>query len=404
MIFCYKLYQQCILICQWCGRPKKKSKSQKQIFELLANNNINLQNNNCPNSNEKYIIYLIKNIKIKATQNELLFHLNNQENQEGLQVEQFFHYKVEYDQDYNPKFYCYEGEMKNSDRHGYGISYYGKSEEIEYEGKWFNGQKEQIKKFDQQRIQDSKFFHQKIKIMENGVLINNLFKGTNQNQTSSRQIWIKFNQQISQLDLRILQQPQTYFTSNIIDAYASYLTIKNEQDFFQGFNQTNIKRKLFLPSSLFTNMWQNNNSIQKRIFQNYLLEYKYIDYQIIDIYQSIYFVINQEFHWYLVKIMKEKVINEYIYKIEIFDSIRHYDWYYKRMIKILSTLFNNLKQVYVNYNFNYLQKNTYDCGPWTCLNMKLEYLESISIQEKCQYNDINVEAIKLELFNLLKNT
>ncbi|CAD8110820.1 unnamed protein product [Paramecium sonneborni] len=391
----YQISKICQCIITFLSLNNQIQKSQK-LTEKFLQNEFKLQsviNPELLTYNQNSAIYIINNIKVKSERNELLFYLKKQINKDGVEKEQYFYYKIEYDLNFNPEYQMYKGEMNNQQPHGYCIKYSSKSKEIQYDGKWYFGQKIEQENIDKQYVQNTNL-SKKIIIQENGVIIRSTqIKKQNHSITS----WIKFNQQISPKDLQILENKNTYFTCSIIDSYALYLTMKNEEEFFNSNLKNKFKRQLFLPSYLFTNMWQNEAQFNKQIFQNYFLEFQYVDYQIIGIYQQIYFAINQQFHWYLVKIKKK-------YN-KIFDSIKHHYTYYQRMIQILYNLFNiqeDQQKENIEFNYRYIQNNQYDCGPYACLNMKLEFFPKIS-KSKLQDDYLIVDQMKKELFYLLQN-
>ncbi|CAD8178309.1 unnamed protein product [Paramecium pentaurelia] len=280
-----------------------------------------------------------------------------------------FQYKVSYDSNFNPIYELYEGEFKNGLKHGQGKLFGQKSENVIQEGEWQEDELKQNQNNDQnnnQKLQQNDDHPRNFKIIikDGDKIIKSNIK-IRENQRKIEQ-WIKFNQLISQNDIKILKSKNRWFTSSIIDSFVLYLNIQIDEKYFKiDFNQRKqALRQIFVPSYVFTQMKNNTKDINIQIFQNHFLEYKRIDYQIEKIYNRINFIVNRNnTHWFLIQ------LNLKNYQMIIMDSIINKEESYNNFKDILNTIFQQQITKIVISDQCIHQNNGYDCGPYTCLNM-----------------------------------
>ncbi|CAD8076460.1 unnamed protein product [Paramecium primaurelia] len=305
-----------------------------------------------------------------------------------------FSYKVSYDSNFNPKYELYEGEFKNGLKHGQGKLFGSKSENVIQEGVWQQGELKQNQNNDQnnnQQLQqnDDHSTHFTIIIKEDDKIIkSNLKRRENQRQIEQ---WIKFNQLISQNDIKILKSKNRWFTSSIIDSFVLYLNIQIDEQYFKiDFNQRKqALRQIFVPSYVFTQMKNNTKDINIQIFKNHFLEYKKIDYQIEKIYNRINFIVNRNnTHWFLIQ------LNLKNYQMIVMDSIIYKEESYNCFKDILNTIFQQQITKIVISDQCIHQNNGYDCGPYTCLHMlKLSEIQ-LNLETPSEIRKFLLEQLK----------
>ncbi|CAD8105314.1 unnamed protein product [Paramecium sonneborni] len=309
------------------------------------------------------------NQQVMLKNNQILYATFNNNNFNSYTGKGYF-YKETYDHDYNPEYEIYDGEFFNGQKHGFGKLYSQKSENVIYEGEWRNDKR--FPEVSQNMFQDHIIWIQpniqqekRIIIRDGDQIINNKhINFRNHNKVSNE--WIKFNQLISQNDIKILMNHKKWFTSSIIDSFVLYLNIKMDKQYFQiqEEQRKHHQRQLFIPSWVFTQMNKDQTDVNRQILKNHFLEYQKIDYQIEKIYKRINFVINKNnTHWFLIQLNLDN--NEMI----VIDSIKCDIQSYNYVKNIMNPLFSNkIQKITISDQFK-SQNNQYDCGPYTCINM-----------------------------------
>ncbi|CAD8169294.1 unnamed protein product [Paramecium octaurelia] len=316
-----------------------------------------------------------------------------------------FYYKVQYDMDNNPKFEIFEGQFDKGKRSGKGILYGGKSKFINYDGDWKDDQQNEQKK--QQQLEGDVNIEiekaikpkKKIQIFEEGKLIQIDKKNQNQISFGQQIYWVKFNEQYCTKDMDILKSGTSWFTSSIIDGFAQYLNIIMEKQLINMLIKK-VKRYLFCPSYLYTNMSQDRIKENLTAFQNYILEFEPIDFKLELLFQRVYFAINKsKTHFFLLYIdFPSKSLN-------IVDSIQKNEYSYQTEIKIFQNIFQQ-QITSTNIIPCTQQRNGYDCGPYTCLNMYKDFnnLMQVACPKIKQKPIDNPLQMRQFLFDILKNS
>ncbi|CAK89979.1 unnamed protein product (macronuclear) [Paramecium tetraurelia] len=339
---------------------------------------------------------------IRVNKNKLMYVEDRYNYYTGLA----FYYKVQYDKEYNPKFEIYEGQFDKGKKSGKGILYGGKSKFINYDGDWKDDQQhKEIQEQKQEQEGDVKIEieqivkpKKKIQIFEEGKLIQIDKKNQNQIPFDQQTQWVKFNQQYCTKDMEILKKETVWFTSSIIDGLVEYLNIQMENQLI-NFLKKDVKRYLFCPSYLYTNMSQDRIQNNLIIFQNHILEFEPIDFNLTPLFQRVYFAINKsKSHFFLLYIdFPSKSLN-------IVDSIQKKENAYSTEIKIFQNIF---QQQITSTNFISCtqQRNGYDCGPYTCLNMYQDFykLMQVAYPKNKQQTINNPLEMRQFLFDILKN-
>ncbi|CAD8184062.1 unnamed protein product [Paramecium pentaurelia] len=363
-----------------------QSKLQSQLFDLPSADNRDQQ------------IYKY----IRVNKNKIMY-VNDKDN---YYTGVAFFYQVQYDKDNNPKFEIYEGSFNKGKKSGKGILYGGKSKFINYEGEWKDDQQKKDQKEQQNEVkidiqQTEVPKKKKILIYEDGELVQN-DKNQNQNQNLTtfvqQPLWIKYNQQYSIKDMDILKSETSWFTSSIIDGLVQYLNIQQE-NYLKNFFKKNTKRYLFCPSYLYTNMSKDRIENNLITYQNYILEYQPINFNLKPLFSRIYFAINKNnTHFFLIYVdLPSKSLN-------IVDSISKVESFYQTEIEIFQNLFQQ-QITSIELISCIQQRNGYDCGPYTCLNMYKDFYDLIQnvCPQKQEIQINNPQQMRKFLFDILQN-
>ncbi|CAD8090113.1 unnamed protein product [Paramecium primaurelia] len=361
-----------------------QSQLQSQLFDLPSTDNRDQQN-------YKYI---------RVNKNKIMYVNDKDNHYTGVA----FVYKVQYDTDNNPKFEIYEGSFNKGKKSGKGILYGGKSKYINYEGEWKDDQ-QKIDQNEQQNevkidIQQTEVpKKKKIIIYEDGELVQN-DKNKNQNLTTfvSQPFWIKYNQQYSIKDMDILRSETSWFTSSIIDGLVQYLNIQQE-NYLKNFFKKDTKRYLFCPSYLYASMSKDKIENNLITYQNYILEYQPINFNLKTLFSRIYFAINKNnTHFFLIYVdLPSKSLN-------IVDSISKVENFYQTEIEIFQNIFQQ-QITSIELKSCIQQRNGYDCGPYTCLNMYKDFYDLIQnvCPQKQEIQINNPQQMRKFLFDILHN-
>ncbi|CAD8126849.1 unnamed protein product [Paramecium sonneborni] len=363
-------------------KTDKDTKNQNEkIRQLFNDNNFDFFEYN---KGENFLI-LYENIVFYC-----LFVINNSSNQFQIKGKL---YSVDFDQNKNPTFKIQEGifnidlQKKKFQLIGEGIEYLGKSKIIKFQGQFKNGQIFEIQPSSKQGLRaQSQEPIRKIIIKEGGKIINNNLKFQIK-QFQPIKLWCKYNQQINERDIQILNN-RRWLTSSVIDSFVLYLNLLSEKQYFKK-NQNErqqISRILFLPTSLTTNFGSYyNDEKAKKLFNDELLQFQDINFELKIIYKRIGFPINKHnTHWQFLLFDYEKN------QVELFDSLSfQID---QNLIQTLSRLLNleNCKQT--KNEFSGQQNNGYACGYHVCSFMQHSY--DLQFQKNAYYNYNESEIIQ----------
>ncbi|CAD8093695.1 unnamed protein product [Paramecium primaurelia] len=384
----------------------KKRKIKRKLIILQ-------KNKDCWTEDYKKFNYdLIKNIKGKY--NNLLLFKNIQfyysqiirKTKDSLNQDiniykiEGFIYLTEYDKNWNPKFKLQKGlflinlKQRKFLLNGQGEEYQGKSTFIKYIGNFKNG--EYISEPNntiniENNNQQTKRNNQKITItdMTTGIQYNTEHHNRKQ-QVQVQNFWCKYNQLISNNDLNLLKN-QRWINSSIIDSYVLKLNLESDNQYFdlKFQERQKIKRILFLPTSLTTNLGENFDK-QKATYllEQELLEYSQMDLEITRIYQKFGFPINKNFHWYFLFVDAEAGL------VQIFNSTSYSNDFFTHNQYLIDTLADVLK---INIKLQQIhqesgqQINSYSCGYHVCNFMKFcQEQQFTNNQQQYQYDEKNI--------------
>ncbi|CAD8111655.1 unnamed protein product [Paramecium sonneborni] len=364
----------------------------KQVNKLWSENKeINSFYQNCLNLN-------VKVIKIDSIKYDILIQFLNYifycctTNQFQKITQETFKafgklYLIEFDTNMNPNYLiqegCFEIDIKQArfKLNGIGIEYCQKSNKIKYEGNFEEG------------------------CLRNNTINNNQAKSQSNNQSISKVIkdqyqvpsWCRFNQQINLNDLYILTS-NLWLSSNIIDAFVLYLNLNSEQQYFSltEVQRKDIQRILFMPTSLTTNFVKPYDFNQaKKIFEEELLQYQEINYDLKKVYSKIGFPINKNnSHWYF--LLYDLQSNNIIYT----DSL-NVKWNDIEIITLLKNLLTSTTEKNISSKQFSQQKDGYSCGYHVCSVM--------SYYQESQFNQTllycyDEAKIKDTLYQVIKQT
>ncbi|CAD8181947.1 unnamed protein product [Paramecium octaurelia] len=216
--------------------------------------------------------------------------------------------------------------------------------------------------------------------------------------------FIIYNQQIGQKDRQALLNSKLFLTSSILNAYANYLQVRDENYYFSLNKNERIKHKrLFIFNSDFlTNCNLNDKTAQIQdkvlyLMLQYLQDFQVIQYQFWLIYKKIAFVVNSNnVHWYLAVLDFQDGI------LKIYDSLPQSSSSYNILNNLLSQSFSKLSQQNITFTTVVCptwvrQQDHYSCGYHTCI--ALEYLSQYTAQNQL----LTLEEIKKILRKLLIN-
>ncbi|CAK66217.1 unnamed protein product (macronuclear) [Paramecium tetraurelia] len=214
--------------------------------------------------------------------------------------------------------------------------------------------------------------------------------------------FIIYNQQIGINDRNILLKSDSFVTSSIINAYASYLQARDENYYFSLNKNERIKHKrLFIFKSDFLtncNLNERTASFDKKVkylIMEYFQDFKVIQYQFWLIYKKIAFIVNSNnIHWYLAVLDFQDGI------LKIYDSQPKQQSYYNQLNTLLSQQFSYLSKQEIKFTTVVCptwvrQQDHYSCGYHTCI--ALEYLSQYTAQNQL----LTLEEIKKILRKLL---
>ncbi|CAD8188641.1 unnamed protein product [Paramecium pentaurelia] len=314
-----------------------------------------------------------------------------------------FIYLTEYDKNWNPKFQLQKGlflinlKQRKFLLNGQSEEYQGKSTFIKYIGNFKNGEyiSESNNKINiENDNQQTKRNNQKIIItdMTTGIQYNTEHHNRKQ-QVQLQNFWCKYNQLISNNDLNLLKN-QRWINSSIIDSYVLKLNLESENQYFdlKFQERQKIKRILFLPTSLTTNLGENFDK-QKATYllEQELLEYSQMDLEITRIYQKFGFPINKNFHWYFLLFDAEAEL------VQIFDSTLYSNDFFTHNQYLINILADVLK---INIKLKQIHKesgqqiNSYSCGYHVCNFMKFcQEQQFTNNQQYYQYDEKNIIQI-----------
>ncbi|CAD8129981.1 unnamed protein product [Paramecium sonneborni] len=304
-------------------------------------------------------------------------------------------YSVFYDKNQNPsykiqegKFYIFMSRKNIFELNGPGIEYSGKSNFIQFEGSFKYGTPQEIEQKDCNIQMASQYFDQIIiKDIETGRQLN---FGIKKNKFQTQDLWCRFNQQLNGKDIQILNQ-RSWLNSSIIDAYVFFLNLENEKKYF-NLNieiKSQFQQILIIPTSFTSNLGSSYTLEKaKSLFQQELLQFKDLNWNLKLVYKYIGFPINKNnVHWYFLLFHLQDNI------VEVFDSLPS--------ICFDDNLVKTLEQILQLGQFNRIikkdfcqQRDGYSCGYYVCSFMK--YISNLfdNPELKYQYNE---DEIRREL-------
>ncbi|CAD8081418.1 unnamed protein product [Paramecium sonneborni] len=310
-------------------------------------------------------------------------------------------YDLQLDLNNNPSFLIQQGkfviflENKKFNLIGFGVEYCGKSKIKKYEGEFENGKYKQneLNKIIFQGSQSAPIRKIFIYDVQNGNLINKDHQNQNK-QYEEKQIenWVKYNQQISTEDVKILKQ-NGRLTSSIIDSYVFYLNLQSENEYFTKVRDKSRKiYKLLLLTTALTTNFGENYTFQKAkdLFEEELLQFQEINYEIKKIYQQVGFPINKyNNHWYFI------LFDLNINKCLIFDSLINPNSFYNYDKYLIQTLQQLLKIQLLEIQLSQYsgqQIDNYSCGYHVCQFMK--YCQKVQFQVNKKYSYVRTKIVK----------
>ncbi|CAD8103134.1 unnamed protein product [Paramecium primaurelia] len=242
----------------------------------------------------------------------------------------------------------------------------------------------------------------KIIIKEDGIIVNNRQIGEHRRQFQKLKIWCKYNQSLNERDEQILKNKQ-WLTSSIIDSFVFHLNLEGEKEYIkqkENNDTKQINRILFLPTSLTTNFGiQYDIQKAQQLFQQELLEYQEMDFQLNLIYDKIGIPINKNnIHWQFLLFDYKKNC------VELFDSLSQSFKFDQNLIETLAQLLQlqNYKQKRLYYYIQ--QQNGYACGYYVCSFMYYQYrLQFDKNLEKYSYIEEQITKLLLDVIKDQEN-
>ncbi|CAD8213728.1 unnamed protein product [Paramecium octaurelia] len=220
---------------------------------------------------------------------------------------------------------------------------------------------------------------------------------------------LKYNAIFGQKDYLLLKSTGLWVTSNIVDSYANYLRLVDEDEYFSLTveNRKKYKRTYIFCSDYITNCSINTEFNKEKcltLFYEQLSNFESIQYQFWQIYQNIIFVVNLNFHWFCVKLDLENFV------MEIYDSLYSNTTKYERLQFLFQTIFSEVMFKKPKFKIKIVmefpkQSDSYSCGYFSCialnyLNRKQFNLDQY-VEEEQRQTFISKAEMKQKLRDLL---
>ncbi|CAK83686.1 unnamed protein product (macronuclear) [Paramecium tetraurelia] len=220
---------------------------------------------------------------------------------------------------------------------------------------------------------------------------------------------IMYNAIFRSKDFLILKSTGMWLTSNIVDSYANYLRLADEQKYFTSEVEVRKKhrRTYIFCSDYITNCSINTEFNKEKwltLFYEQLSNFESIQYQFWKIYQNIIFVVNQNFHWFCAKLDLEESI------IEIYDSLYSNPEKYERLILLFQTIFSEVMSTIPIFKIKIIrefprQSDYNSCGYFSCIALNYltekQFNTEQQVEEKQGQKYISKQEMKKILRELL---
>ncbi|CAD8097822.1 unnamed protein product [Paramecium primaurelia] len=217
----------------------------------------------------------------------------------------------------------------------------------------------------------------------------------------------KYNQNISDPEFRILNNPKMMLNTNIIDGYMNYLQIQDEINYFSlpPSKRKQYKRLILFPSSLITNCILRQQEPKKQefikskflcLFLEQIKQFSAIQYKFWRIYQKIGFVVNSSnFHWQFIEVKVDDRL------LVLYDS--QFTHLSSQVVFFFNTVFQALTKD-MNFQFQVEKKQNFlkqwdgtSCGYYACI--AANYLSQLQLDENIRYKIMTQMRFELlELF------